>query len=132
MEVLIVISIILILTSAVGFMAFKWVDRARVVTARDQVQTYALALDSYALDCRGYPTQEQGLAALWEKPVVEPVPEGWNGPYVDKKVGSDPWGRAYAYTIPGPNGLPFGIKSLGADGAEGGDGNAKDITSWAD
>ena len=130
MEVLIVIAIILILTSAVGFMAFKYIDRARVVTAKNQIETLALALDAYAIDCKQYPTQEQGLAALWEKPTMEPVPEGWDSPYVTKKITADPWGHPYQYTVPGPNGLPFGIRSLGSDGAEGGEGNAKDLTSW--
>ena len=130
MEVLIVMAIILILTSAVGFMAFSYIDKARQVTAKNQIETLSLALDAYALDCKQYPTTEQGLDSLWVKPVLEPVPSGWNGPYVNKKIGADPWDRPYEYNVPGPNGLPFGIRSLGADKKEGGDGNDKDITSW--
>ncbi len=129
-EVLIVIAIILILTSAVGFMAFRYIDKARVVTAKNQIETFSLALDAYALDCTHYPSQEQGLMSLWEKPVLEPVPAGWNGPYLSKKPSDDPWGHPYQYIVPGPSGLAFGIRSLGSDGAEGGTGNAADITSW--
>jgi general secretion pathway protein G len=130
--VLIVIAIILILTSAVGFMAFRYIDRARQVTAKNQIETLSLALDAYAFDCKQYSTIEQGLDALWVKPVLEPVPAGWDGPYVNKKITADPWGHPYEYMVPGPNGLPFGIRSLGSDGREGGEGSAKDIQSWQD
>jgi len=132
MEVLIVMSIILILTTAVGFMAFRYIGKARVVTAKNQIETMSLALNAYAVDCKQFPTQDQGLDALWAKPVLEPVPAHWGGPYVDKKITTDPWGHPYDYTVPGPEGLPFGIRSLGADGKEGGDGDDADLTSWAE
>jgi general secretion pathway protein G len=132
MEILIVIAIILILTSAVGFMAFRYIDKARVVTAKTQIETLTLSLNAYALDCKQYPSVEQGLDALWIKPSLGSVPVGWSGPYVNKKVTDDPWGHPYEYTVPGPNGLPFGLRSWGADGKEGGDGNDKDISSWED
>ncbi len=125
-----VIAIILILMSAVGFMAFRWVDRAKVVTAKSQIETLSLALNAYALDCKQFPSQEQGLDSLFTKPPLEPVPAGWAGPYVEKKVTTDPWGHPYEYTVPGPSGLPFGIRTLGADSKEGGEGNDKDISSW--
>jgi general secretion pathway protein G len=129
-ETLIVIAIILILTASVGFIAYRYIDKAKTVAAKSQIETYSLALDSYFIDCGRYPTQEQGLAALWEKPTIEPVPAGWSGPYVNKAIQGDPWGHAYEYTIPGKNGLPMGIRSLGADGKEGGDGQDSDISSW--
>ena len=130
LEVIIVMAIVLILTSSVGFVGFRYLDRARQVTARSQIASFALALQAYAIDCRQYPTQEQGLDALWTKPVLEPVPSGWAGPYVEKRIPNDPWGRSYAYTSPGPGGLPYGVRSLGSDGAEGGEGNARDVSSW--
>ncbi len=132
MEVLIVIAIILILTSAVGFMGFRYVDRARLVTARSQVETLALALDAYAVDCRRYPTLEQGLEALWTRPAREPIPAGWSGPYVNKRITTDPWAHPYEYIVPGPDGLDFGIRSLGADGQAGGEGDNRDVSSWED
>jgi general secretion pathway protein G len=131
MEVLIVIAIILILTSAVGFMSFRYIDKARQVTAKNHVETLSLALNAYALDCTAYPSKEQGLESLWTRPVVEPPP-GWSGPYVNKKITADPWGHPYQYIEPGPNGLPFGIRCLGADGKENGEGNDRDIVSWED
>jgi len=125
-ETLIVIGIILILTSAVGFMAFKYIDQAKQATAKSQIETFALALNSYYIDCKQYPDVQQGLHVLWEKPAGV---DGWNGPYVAKAVPKDPWGHDYVLKIPGPNGLPFEILSLGADGAEGGTGNDSDISS---
>jgi general secretion pathway protein G len=75
---------------------------------------------------------EQGLAALWEKPTLEPVSSGWNGPYLYKNIPKDPWGSMYEYVAPGPNNLPYGIRSYGADGREGGENNDADIYSWGD
>jgi general secretion pathway protein G len=127
-ETLIVIGIILILTSTVGFMAFRYVDKARVVATRNQIEELSMALHSYYLDCKQYPAPQQGLDALWEKPVLEPVPAGWEGPYLTKKIQDDPWGHPYKYTVPGPSGLPFGIASFGPSGVEGSEGG---IASWS-
>jgi general secretion pathway protein G len=118
--------------SAVAFVTIRQVSKARTVSAKSQIETLALALDAYALDCAQYPTEEQGLDALREKPSVEPIPAGWAGPYVNKKISADPWGHPYEYKVPGPSGLPFGIRSFGSDGKEGGEGDAKDIVSWED
>jgi general secretion pathway protein G len=126
-ETLIVIGIILILTAAVGFSAFKYIDQAKAATAKSQIDTFSIALNSYFFDCGAYPTREEGLDVLWNKPSGG---ERWNGPYLQKAVPKDPWGNAYEYQVPGPNGLPFAIRSFGSDGAEGGAGNAADISSW--
>ncbi len=131
-ETLVVISIILILTASVGFMAYRYVDKAKTVAARSQIETFALALDSYLMDCGGYPTQEQGLKALVERPASEPVPKGWAGPYLSKAIRNDPWDRPYEYLVPGKGGMPLGIRSFGADGKEGGDGQDRDISTWED
>lgn len=131
-ETLIVIGIILILTATVGFMAFRYLDKAKTVGARSQIEAFSLALETYRLDCGSYPDQEQGLAALWKAPSRSADPEagGWRGPYLAKPVPADPWGGMYEYRVPGPEGLPFGIRSLGADGKEGGEGKDEDIASW--
>ncbi len=125
-ETLIVIGIILILTSAVGFMAFKYIDQAKQATAKSQIETFALALSSYYIDCKSYPDPSQGLTPLWEKPAGV---DGWNGPYIAKAVPKDPWGHDYVLKVPGPNGLPFEIVSLGPTGAEGGSGANASISS---
>lgn len=128
-ETLIVMAIVLILTAAVGFSAIKQVEKARVVTARSQIETFSLALDSYYMDVGSYPTSEQGLAALFEKP-ISLSNNNWDGPYITKPVPKDPWGNDYQYFIPGENGFPYGISSLGKDGMEGGEGKDADIKSW--
>ncbi|MDL2228716.1 type II secretion system major pseudopilin GspG [Treponema sp. OttesenSCG-928-L16] len=131
METLIVIAIVLILTSSVGYMAIQYLDKARVASARSQIDSFSIALEAYYIDCGNYPSKEQGLGALWEKPSMEPVSRNWNGPYLYKDIPLDPWGYEYEYTVPGPNGLPYGIRSLGSDGREGGEKYAADIASWS-
>lgn len=128
-ETLIVMAIVLILTAAVGLSAIKQIEKARVVTAKSQIETFALALDSYYMDIGEYPTADQGLKALFAKP-DSLSSNSWDGPYLNKAVPKDPWGNDYIYTIPGENSLPYGIKSYGKDGMEGGDGKNADITSW--
>jgi general secretion pathway protein G len=132
METLIVIAIVLILTSSVGFLATQYLDRARTATAKSQIDAFAVALESYYIDCGRYPTGEQGLNALWEKPAAQPVSDNWSGPYIFKRVPNDPWGNPYEYQVPGTNGLAYSISSFGADGREGGEKNDADITSWSD
>jgi general secretion pathway protein G len=129
-ETLIVIAIVLILTSTVGFMAFRYIDRAKIVTAKTQIESFSLALNSYFFDNKRFPTEDQGLNALWKKSNMSPIPEDWNGPYLEKSVPLDPWGHSFDYNVPGVNGLPFGVRSFGADGLEGGEGLDKDISSW--
>jgi general secretion pathway protein G len=130
METIIVITIILILSSVVGFSAVKYIERAKIAACRNQIETFRLSLQSYYLDCGMYPTEAQGLLALWEKPVISPVPPLWNGPYLDRQLPQDPWGNVYRYKNPGEKNLPFTIASYGADGLEGGDGQNADILSW--
>ncbi|MDR1352084.1 MAG: type II secretion system major pseudopilin GspG [Treponema sp.] len=127
-ETLIVIGIVLVLTSSVGFMAAKYLDRARIVTAKSQIETFCISLDAYFLDCGEYPSETEGLMALWEKPTSSG--ELWNGPYLGKSIPKDPWGNDYEYRQPGPGNTRYGIRSFGGDGTEGGSGNDADISSW--
>ena len=129
-ETLIVIAIALMLTAMVGLTAFKQVGRARRVKAQTEVENTALALSTYYLDCGVYPTEQQGLEALSSRPASDPVPEGWDGPYLTRLIKTDPWGNEYDYQVPGPDGHPFGVVSYGADGIEGGEGENQDIQSW--
>jgi general secretion pathway protein G len=72
-ETLVVVAIILVLTSAVGFVAVRWIASANRAATRTQIDTYGVALAAYFADTGAYPTAEQGLPALWEKPVIEPA-----------------------------------------------------------
>ena len=129
-EIIASLSIMLILSATVAFSAIKYIDRARHTAVLTQISSFRSALQAYYLDCGSYPTDAQGLGALWEKPYFSPVPAGWNGPYTESEIGTDPWGNEYAYKVPGSNGLPFEIISYGSDGKEGGEGNAAYIISW--
>jgi general secretion pathway protein G len=93
-------------------------DRARRVGARAQIRSFKGALVNYKLDTGTYPTTKQGLIALVEKPsgVTQ-----WNGPYLEKGLPKDPWGRDYIYKYPGKRGDEPDIISLGADGVPSGD-----------
>ena len=129
-ETIVAISIILILSAAVGFSAVKYIEMARIAACRNQIEAFRLALQSYLLDCGQYPSESQGLNALWEKPSLAPVPGRWDGPYTDRQIPSDPWGNKYVYKNPGDRNLPFSIMSYGADGKTGGEGANADIFSW--
>ena len=111
-------------------MGMKYIDRAKIVSTRSEIQAIGMALDSYYLDNGKYPTEDQGLKSLWERPSLEPVPKNWTGPYVNKEDFNDAWDNSYVYDVPGESGLPYSISSLGSDGYPGGDGNAQDINSW--
>jgi len=128
-ESIIVIAIVLILSSSVALSAMRYVEQARRASAQAQVAAFGLALHAYFMDTAAYPSEAQGLRALWEKPTLAPVPPGWTGPYVERPIGPDPWGGRYRYERPGPGGLPFLVLSLGADGLKGGTGNAADLSS---
>lgn len=131
LETLIVIAVIVTLSGSVGMAGLKFVTESKRVAARTQIETYAAAINAYAMDAGRIPTEAQGLEALRRKPVLEPVPRRWNGPYVTREIADDPWGRPYEYRIPGPEGLPFGLLSYGADGRPGGTKGAADVRSWS-
>lgn len=130
METLIVIAIVMVLTASVGFMAMGSLGNAKVAAAKSQIDSFCIGLEAYSIDCGHYPSTEQGLEALRRKPETEPSSEGWSGPYLYKDPPKDPWGNRYEYMEPGPDGNGYGIRSFGADGKEGGEGDDSDITSW--
>lgn len=129
-ETIIGIAIVLLLSAGVGVVAVKNLEKAHITAAKSQIGDFKLALEMYRQDCKRYPTIEQGLEALWNKPVLSPVPSHWDGPYIDKKLPLDPWDGEYIYSVPGENGLPFTIISNGADGVPGGLDLDMDIKSY--
>jgi general secretion pathway protein G len=126
LELLVVIVIIGLLAGFVAPRYFSQVGKSEVQVAKAQIDAFEKALDQYRLDTRRYPTSEQGLNALLERPPNEPL---WNGPYLRKAVPLDPWGRPYIYKLPGTKG-EFDIVSYGKDGELGGVGEAADITNF--
>jgi general secretion pathway protein G len=129
-EILVVIVVIAILATLVAPNVFQHVGAAKDATAKSQIEMLGAALDAYRLDNGRYPTSEQGLVALWEKPTIDP-PTNWKAPYLRKPVPVDPWGRAYVYVFPGQvNTQGYDLVSYGADGKAGGEGEDADVTSW--
>ncbi len=128
-EILVVIVVIAILATLVAPNVFQHVGSARETTARSQIEMFGAALDAYRLHVGRYPSTEEGLASLWERPAS--APSTWRGPYLRKAAPLDPWGNAYSYQSPGEvNRASYDLVSLGADGRRGGDGEDADITSW--
>ena len=130
-ELIVVLAVIATLAAIVAPALFRHVAGAREQAARQDLAMIDLALRSYRLDNGALPTAEQGLEALRERPSIEPVPWRWKGPYLRHPLPRDPWGHAYAYR-PGTVAQPFDVRSLGRDGAEGGEGEDADLKLIAD
>ena len=128
-EIMVVIVIIGILASVVVPRVMDNPDKARTAKAKHDIQALESALDIYRLDNFTYPTTDQGLEALVQKPGGSPEPKNWKAGGYIKKLRKDPWGNEYLYLSPGQHG-EIDIYSLGADGAPGGDGVYADIGSW--
>lgn len=131
-ELMIVIVILGILSTMVVLNIAGAPDEARVTKAKTDMQTIESALILYKVQNGFYPTTEQGLKALVEKPTSKPVPRNYpQGGYLKQdNVPTDPWGNPYIYRCPGEDGRPYEIISLGGDGREGGTGFNADIKSW--
>lgn len=128
LELLVVIIVIGLLAGLVAPQIFGRVGEAKVTSAQTQMALLGTALDSYRLDNGGYPTTEQGLQALREKPSREPVPANWRGPYLRKALPLDPWERPYLYRAPGVRNVTgYDLATLGRDGKEGGSGEDADL-----
>jgi len=128
LELLVVIIVLGLLAGLVAPQIFGRVGEAKVTSAQTQMALLGTALDSYRLDNGGYPTTEQGLQALREKPSREPVPANWRGPYLRKALPLDPWERPYLYRAPGVRNVTgYDLATLGRDGKEGGSGEDADL-----
>jgi general secretion pathway protein G len=125
-ELLIVVTIIALLAGLVMPQFFKQEEKATAKATKAQIELLGTALDTFRLDVGRYPTTQEGLQALNQKPGGV---ERWDGPYLKKDVPLDPWGKAYVYKSPGDHG-PYDIISYGADGVPGGQDSNRDITSW--
>lgn len=128
-ELLIVMVILGLLASLVGPRLFGQLDSSKIKAARTQIEMLGAAMDTYRLDMSRYPSTENGIAALTEKPTDAAEAAKWRGPYLKKRVDKDPWGNSYIYKSPGEK-SDYELSSLGADGKEGGSGDDADIHSW--
>lgn len=126
-EILVVVAILAILGALIVPRIMSRPDEARVSAARLDVQALVQALKLYKLDNGVYPSTEQGLKALVEKPAAGQIPTNWKM-YLDK-LPQDPWNNPYLYLNPGLKG-DIDVMSYGADGQSGGEGYNADIGSW--
>lgn len=128
LEVLIVLVILGLIAAVVaGPQLFKYLGTAKAEAAKIQIERIGAGLDLFRLDVGRYPSQAEGLRALVAQPAGV---GGWNGPYLKRaEAVEDPWGRPFVYRLPGSHG-DYDLYSLGADNAEGGDGENRDVTSW--
>jgi len=127
-EVLVALSIIALLVGVAGPRLFALFDRGKARVAAIQIGQIESALDIYRIDVGAYPDARQGLRALVERPGGGGPARGWSGPYLESPAAlTDPWANPYVYERPGPDGQPFRVVSLGADGAPGGEGADADV-----
>jgi len=127
-EVMVVVVILGILAAVIVPKIMDKPDEARIVKVKSDIQAIQSSLEVYRLDNYIYPTTDQGLQALVQKPNSEPAPPHWKQ-YLDT-LPVDPWGHPYLYLNPGTHGLAVDIWSNGADGQPGGDGVNADIGNW--
>jgi len=128
-ELMIAVVIIGILAAIIAPNVIGRLNDAKVSAAKQDVATLVQTLTMYKLDNSRFPSGEQGLKALVEKPVVAPLPNNWRtGGYIPR-LPNDPWGNPYQFASPGLRG-DIDVYSFGADGKAGGEGEGADIGSW--
>lgn len=125
-ELIVVVAIIGLLAGLVVPQFIKQEEKATAKAVKAQIELLGTALDTFRLDVGRYPTTQEGLQALNQRPGGV---DRWDGPYLKKEVPLDPWGKPYVYKSPGDHG-PYDILSYGADGVAGGQDNNRDISSW--
>ena len=126
-ELLVVVAILGLLTLIATPFVLKYLDSAKVSTARTEIANISAGLDLFKIDVGRYPTTEEGLDALMKAPQGV---DNWNGPYMKKVTGlKDPWGRAYLYRSPGQHG-EFDIYSYGAKGEASASGDKPQVANW--
>jgi len=124
LELMVVLLILALIASIAAPQVTKHLRKAKMETAKIQVDALSAAIDSFNIDNGRFPTNEEALKALVEKPTGLPA---WDGPYIKKKESLiDPWGEPYNYRIPG-SAREYDVYTLGSDRKEGGEGDAGDV-----
>jgi general secretion pathway protein G len=127
LELMVVVVIIGVLAALIAPNVIHHAEEAKVTAAKADITTIMNALKLYKLDNGRYPTGDQGLDALVNRPTSGPVSNGWKQEL--DKLKADPWGNPYIYANPGSHG-EIDVFSNGADGQPGGEGTDADIGSW--
>lgn len=130
-EILVVIAIMALLAGVVLLNIAPQLGMGKQAAAKAQIQVLASALTTYHMAHGAYPSPQQGLEALVQKPTREPIPANYpDGGYLNSRtLPLDPWKRPYIYLCPGRQNEPFEILSYGADGEPSGSGANADISS---
>lgn len=126
-EIILVVVIMSLIAAIVVPRFFNKVERSKRQIARTQIVMLENGIKLFKLDTGRFPTSEEGLAVLQKNPgnIVH-----WDGPYMEKTLPRDPWGRAFLYVCPGSH-WDFEIISLGADGKPGGEGENQDVVNYS-
>jgi general secretion pathway protein G len=128
-EIMVVVVILGILAAIIVPRISDEPDKARVAKAKQDIRALEGALQLYKLDNFYYPSTQQGLDALVQKPSGEPPAKNWKSGGYLARLPKDPWGNPYQYLAPGLKG-EIDIFTLGADGKPGGDGVDSDVGNW--
>ena len=132
-QLLIIIAVVVILVAVAVPRLLRQSEKARRTQATNDLDKLGQNLDMYANDNGTYPSTEQGLKALWEKPIISPIPGNWKGPYLDKPILKDPWDNDYVYIYPGRhNRHDYDLISYGKDAIAGGSGDNEDTVNWSE
>ncbi len=119
LEIMVVITLIGLVTAAVGVAVMNQLEKGQMDTARNQAFEIAKSIELYKLQQGSFPSTSQGLTALTSPPKGKPLMD---------KVPKDPWGSDYVYLSPGQkNPSKFDVRSLGPDKQEG---TEDDVGNW--
>ena len=119
LEIMVVITLIGLVTAAVGVAVMNQLEKGQMDTARNQAYEIGKSVELYKLQNAGYPSTAQGLNALVSPPKGKPIME---------RVPQDPWGNDYIYVVPGAkNTNKFDVRSKGPDSVEG---SEDDVGNW--
>lgn len=131
-EIMVVVTILGLIATIVTVNVLGRLDQAKVTAAKTQIKNLETALDEFRRDNGFYPSTDQSLKSLVEKPSGGRVPTSYpRGGYLKGgAIPKDPWGCEFSYYSPGVHGNPYEITSLGADCQEGGEDVDEDINSW--
>lgn len=128
-EIMVVVVILSILAALAVPKIMSRPDEARITKAKQDIRAVESALKLYRLDNFRYPTTDQGLEALVNKPTTPPEPKNWKKDGYLDRLPLDPWGTPYQYLSPGEHG-DFDLYTLGADGQPEGEDTNADIGNW--
>ena len=130
-EIMIVLAILVLLLAMVGPRLLKTQEKADQKITLTQIKTVQQALDMYKVDNRSYPSTEEGLKALLEKPADEARGVAWDGPYLSEDtLPVDPWGNSYRYEYPPTHGKNRDMPNIWSAGPDGKDSTEDDIVNW--